>query len=136
LHLRDKKLQDSLLIYANAIKKRRIVEENLMQERTHLEDVSLAIQQLRASSFSSSSQSAFLSEVKRLNIQIKRLENELSEKLKQEEVVRQKYLQAKSDKDILVKLKERKKAHYFKEQIKLEQKMLDQVVSSRMNYKI
>lgn len=136
LHLKDKKASDKLVSYAEKIRIRRAVELEIEKSVNHLDSVKKGIEELRKGEFSASNQSYYLAELQRLKKILIDLEKNKISKQQEEAKAREMYMQARSEKEILIKLKEKKRQQFFKDQLKLEQKMLDEVIQSRINHKI
>ena len=123
-------------LYALAIQERKLAQDRCEDIQNSLEQVHLELNTLRAGAFMPGNQSFYLAEINRLRGVLEEAKKNLSKKQEVEDIKRQAYLKAKSEKDIIEKLKAKKRTQHFKEQIKLEQKMLDELISSRMNFKI
>ena len=136
LHLRGKKEVDLLQLYASQIRVRVESENKYKKELNRLEIVKDSINNMRSGQFKPADQSYYLSEILRLQKLIDNLLEDLNKKEKNEGIARENYLTARAEKGILEKLKERKRIHHFKEQTKLEQKLLDDIVSSSMTNKM
>jgi flagellar protein FliJ len=131
LKLRDFEKQAAHEAYAQAIKRRREIEDGCQYVSENLKKVQSEISSMRQAVFPAAMQQYFFGALQDLQDQLKKLMLELSKAEKAEEKKLNEFLQAKTKVDMLDKLKSKRFEAHFKEELYKEEKEIGDLVNSR-----
>lgn len=131
-NLKEKFEDSARLELGKKVEERKKVEEDIRDLNKKIESFSLEFRNEIKGTVSVTKLTNMIEYKKNLNDQLNSLFKKLNEKIKEEEEALENYLQAKREKDILQKLKDKRLEDYRIEEKRQEIKDLDEV--ARINY--
>lgn len=131
-NLKEKFEDSARLELGKKVEERKKVEEDIRELNKKIESFSLEFRNEIKGTVSVTKLTNMIEYKKYLNDQLNSLFKELNKKIKEEEEALENYLQAKREKDILQKLKDKRLEDYRIEEKRQEIKDLDEV--ARINY--
>lgn len=131
-NLKEKFEDSARLELGKKVEERKKVEEDIRELNKKIESFSLEFRNEIKGAVSVTKLTNMIEYKKYLNDQLNSLFKKLNEKIKEEEEALENYLQAKREKDILQKLKDKRLEDYRIEEKRQEIKDLDEV--ARINY--
>lgn len=131
-NLKEKFEDSARLELGKKVEERKKVEEDIRDLNKKIESFSLEFRNEIKGTVSVTKLTNMIEYKKNLNDQLNSLFKELNKKIKEEEEALENYLQAKREKDILQKLKDKRLEDYRIEEKRQEIKDLDEV--ARINY--
>jgi len=131
-NLKEKFEDSARLELGKKVEERKKVEEDIRELNKKIESFSLEFRNEIKGAVSVTKLTNMIEYKKYLNDQLNSLFKELNKKIKEEEEALENYLQAKREKDILQKLKDKRLEDYRIEEKRQEIKDLDEV--ARINY--
>lgn len=132
LEIRDKSREKALEEYGLYVKKRVKIEENCQQIEKQLELARKQLAKEREVNFSAVNQNYYFSSLQNVSKELEQEKELLEEAVLEEDIKKKNFLKAKSEADILEKLKIKKKQqHLYTENLK-EEKAIDDIINSRL----